>query len=353
MATNSKEIKKALRGAFPTVNFSVTYKYPYGYRIEWSNGVLQGATTEAVKAIAGEWDTSVRQDLGGGDYSNYGDSVRYYHNVTDENWKNFVVDCVLETACEGVYYDSEYKTFKNEGGSHVHHENKELKDYLENGVRTVLNTVSSDTEKEWYYKYEHKEQETKITYLESIKTDCSGTGLIGFLDSSVTVDDIKELYGEPRLELLEDDEEELAYQWVLRDKGNGYLVSLYVFKDEFEKTNYNLHIGGYSNADIELLKQDIPSDKVMSRQEFYELQDTQVETEPQPEPQPKYLSYYKTWVKELVESDRMTEIIDYQTWEDRYSQTIMLNEYKKFIESCIEEDRMIEIVDYESWLLSA
>lgn len=87
MATKSSEIKKALRKAFPTIKFSVTYKHPYGYTVKWENGIIEGATTEAVKEIASNWDTSYREELGGGDCYYGGDSVRYDHEILDEAWK--------------------------------------------------------------------------------------------------------------------------------------------------------------------------------------------------------------------------------------------------------------------------
>lgn len=152
MATKSNEIKKALKKAFPTIKFSVTYKHPYGYNVKWQDGIIEGATTEAVEAIAKDWDTSYRQELGGGDCYHGGDSVRYEHEITDETWKKFVIDCVLQTASSGVYFDESWNSFRDKNGKHTHWENEDYNNYLYNGIKTDLNSHDAICDRDQYYR---------------------------------------------------------------------------------------------------------------------------------------------------------------------------------------------------------
>ena len=153
MATKSSEIKKALRKAFPTIKFSVTYKHPYGYTVKWENGIIEGATTEAVEAIAKNWDTSYREELGGGDCYYGGDSVRYEHDITDKTWKQFVIDCVLVRASSGVYYDEELDTFKRADGRYTHWENVDYSTWLYNGIKTDLSSYNAISDRDTYYQH--------------------------------------------------------------------------------------------------------------------------------------------------------------------------------------------------------
>ena len=158
MATKSREIKKALKAAFPNIQFSVTYKHPYGYKVKWENGIVKGATTEAVEAIALDWDTSYREELGGGDCYYGGDSISYEHEILDETWRQFVIECVLSRACSGVYYDDNWNSFKNANGKHSRWDNERYNKWLHNGIKTDLNDHDAICDRDNYYKEQDQQK---------------------------------------------------------------------------------------------------------------------------------------------------------------------------------------------------
>lgn len=196
MATKSSEIKRALKKAFPTIKFSVTYKHPYGYSIKWQNGIIEGATTEAVEAIAKDWDTSYREDLGGGDCYHGGDSVRYEHEITDETWKNFVIECVSQTACSGVYYDESWDSFRDKNNCHTHWENEDYNNWLHNGIKTDLNSHDATSDRDQYYRdidYQKIDELLKQEreYLSQIAIEPEFTKYVGQETETIKVKSVK------------------------------------------------------------------------------------------------------------------------------------------------------------------
>ena len=109
--TKSSEIKKALKQAFPKIEFSVTYKTYYGYLIAWENGIREGATLEAVKAIADNWNTHRNISEDPYEPSYVGNPVRYEHEITDNQWREFVAEQVANSYGNGNIYNARLDCF--------------------------------------------------------------------------------------------------------------------------------------------------------------------------------------------------------------------------------------------------
>lgn len=108
------------------------------------------------------------------------------------------------------------------------------------------------------------------TFLKSTVCNTNGSFLIGFLDSSITVEYLTSIYGEPAYSSANSsDENDFAVEWILKDKANKGFVTLYLFNSEVDKDKYNIHIGGCSYQDVDLLKHDLPENKVIDKGEFY------------------------------------------------------------------------------------
>ena len=63
-------------------------------------------------------------------------------------------------------------------------------------------------------------------------------------------------------------------------------------------------------------------------------------------------SLYKNWVTELVDSDRYSEIIDYQSWATTIGQSILEQQYKDFIQDCLRSGQLQDIVPLGDWLIA-
>lgn len=498
MATKSSEIKKALRKAFPTIKFSVTYKHPYGYTVKWENGIIEGATTEAVKEIASNWDTSYREELGGGDCYYGGDSVRYDHEILDEAWKQFVIDCVLKNASSGVYFDKSWNSFRDKNQRHTHWENEEYNNYLYNGIKTDLSSHDAICGRDNYYRDIDEQKIDDLIaqereYLSQIAIDPEFTKYVNQETETIKVLSVKiifnrpdytiynreivydfcsetiekpkpfsELETEPQFTLLdkESGEERLAnldgllnildpitpvstletdirfindydwnrkinnlkyctsdavkqeclitevielstehydrftnnllleYEW-LDEKGGTYSDVNFGDKDYrdlsekelalFEEKSYfscvlvfaqnkqpfliNPEGYGYSryvakvnpevakeaiaqynnktSRNVEILPTPAPASNVIKIQDYKQKITEKTRKEVQ--------SYYKVWVTELVNSDRVTEIIPYAVWLENNVQSVLQTLYKKFVADCLKSDRVTEIVSFEEW----
>lgn len=131
---SSKEIKKALKQAFPTVKFSVTSRRYSGFVVSWTDGIAEGATRKAVKEIAAQWDTCRNLDPYGGDPIYVGDSVNYCHSLSDE-WKSFVQQYMITCVNSNISftdYGLEYNGSFNGGFNSIY------VDALHNGIKSNL-----------------------------------------------------------------------------------------------------------------------------------------------------------------------------------------------------------------------
>ena len=161
--TKSKEIKAALKKSFPSIKFSVTYKHPYGYKVKWENGIKEGATSEAVKAIADKWDEQ-RNISHDPDPIYIGDSVSYDHEISDQVWKQFVIEKVQEVACTGAVYNEKWDEFRDKDDRRTYHENDQYREWLYNGIKSDLENSDSVWNKEQYYK--RLEEKTNLEKIE-------------------------------------------------------------------------------------------------------------------------------------------------------------------------------------------
>ena len=158
--TVSREIKKALKQSFPGVKFSVrTRSYDYIY-VTWQNGVPQGATVKAVEEVCSPWHTlkNISNDY---DPIYSGTSIRLQHETTDTEYRNYVVNYILSKwDNERYYYDDVYNNFKDRQDirNGAYHLNKELREYLANGVCSYLDDVDVIHDRDIYYENEGDNQ---------------------------------------------------------------------------------------------------------------------------------------------------------------------------------------------------
>ncbi len=168
--SKSAEIKKALRKAFPAIKFSVT-KNNSSYYVNWKDGIREGATLEAVKAIADNWDSCRNISDDPYEPSYVGNSVYYKHEISDKNWKQFVIEKVSTNYGNGNIYIPKLDCFTTPDGNRspkAHYENESYFDWLHNGVKCNLDSDRSRIDKELYYEFDApKQEESTIIGLDS------------------------------------------------------------------------------------------------------------------------------------------------------------------------------------------
>lgn len=163
--SKSTEIKKALKQAFPNIKFSVT-RLNSSYYVNWENGIREGATLEQVKLIADKWDSCRNISDDPYEPSYVGNSVFYRHEITDKNWREFVIEKVSINYNNGNIYNPKLDRFTPKDSCNwniARNENQTYYDWLHNGIKCDLDGDRSRIDKELYYEFHAPKKEKEST----------------------------------------------------------------------------------------------------------------------------------------------------------------------------------------------
>lgn len=60
---------------------------------------------------------------------------------------------------------------------------------------------------------------------------------------------------------------------------------------------------------------------------------------------------YKTWLNNLINSDRLSEVVSYEDWRKTYGQAQLEQQYASFVHQCLAEKRYQDIDKLDNWIV--
>lgn len=382
----AKSVRKALKKHFPGTKFSVRSGYEC-VRVTWTDGMVTGASSNAVKAVCSEFDTCVAHDVYGDPYYS-GVSVYYTHNVSHE---------IVEQATKMV--EDSWTDAYEPNGRLNHWAEQELDDLCRNGLATEIESDDAQYDKRNYYGQPHPVVEIPIDepiehvsitpqhveelaedYRITAKLDCNKTDSIEDKNRSTFAETCKVThhvvisladYQALRHSLFDGQEwlegkggsgsdadlpEVKSFHYYTEDQQTlwieqSYVLAVLVTAPGHDKAlvidpqgyNYARYAGEIDRP------QDIPNDHTT---------DTNVVPFPsqsQPvESTPKTINgalkpRYEQWVQRKIAKQELDKIISFEDWVTEYGQAFLHDDYQQFVIRCIQQQTLHQIVSFEEW----